>query len=87
MSERAVKKERQIIGDFLEKNGWSTLADAGEYASYCREDGYGIDVSDEDIVFIDDTGDFYTMPLNYYALVGFIYIHRLIPIIAVSEEG
>lgn len=86
MSERAVEKERQIIGVFLERNGWEELAAAGEYTSYCREDGYGIDVSDEDIVFIDDCGDFFTMPLNYYALVGFIYIHRLMPIVPVLEE-
>ena len=87
MSERAVVKERQVIDAFLIKNGWEALVDVEDYSSYCREGGCGIDVSDKDIVFIDDTGDFFTMPLNYYALVGFIYIHRLIPIIAVSEEG
>ncbi|SME89320.1 hypothetical protein [Desulfovibrio gilichinskyi] len=56
---------------FLKANGW-------EYDAICKGGGGAyispvaccIEVQDDEIVFIDDTGDFLHIPTDYYALIG-----------------
>lgn len=62
--------KEQII-PFLKKNGYKEESDkGGEYRSFFKGDLCAIDIGVDEIVFIDDTGDFLHLPLNYYALIG-----------------
>ena len=65
---------------FLEANGWkyspNDSSDEGEV--YIKEDSVRVDICDNRIVFIGETGDFADIPLNYYHLLGYMYHHRLL---------
>jgi len=65
---------------FLIANGWELeeYCAKEEFRSYSKECHYGIDISDGEIVFIDDTGDFLHLPINYYSLVGVLVHYRQI---------
>ena len=76
--------ELKKVVAFLEANGWkhSPNDSSDEAEVYIKEDSIGIDICDNRIVFIGETGDFAEIPLNYYTLVGYMYSHRIItPII------
>lgn len=67
------------IYDFLKLNGWKEIdGEKGDYRSFYKKDSVGVDVGKDEIVFLNDSGDYAHIPLNYYALVGFIYVNRLI---------
>lgn len=66
----AMKKEYKRCCGFLTKNGFDISSRDGDYISFCRSGSIGVDISYDDIVFIDDRGDFLHLPLNYYSLVG-----------------
>ena len=72
--------EKAKIMKFLRDNGWESEKNDSEFIHFYHKNAVGIDISDTEIVFIDDTGDFAHIPLNYYALVGFVYVNRIIPI-------
>jgi len=55
---------------FLEANGWRLIDGTDDYKSYHKPGNIGVDVSENELVFIDDTGDFLHLPVNYFALVG-----------------
>jgi hypothetical protein len=56
---------------FLKVNGWKydpkTQNGCGYYLN---GDHCAVDVTGDQIVLIDDSGDFLHLPINYYALVG-----------------
>lgn len=71
----------QKVVDFLKANGWE-YDDKDEYMHFYKRDSVSVDVGEDEIVFIDDSGDFAHIPTNIYAVVGFIYEKRLLmPII------
>jgi hypothetical protein len=70
--------ERQKIGNFLTKNGWKYDGHDGEYTHYNCHNRASVDVGKDEIVFVGDIGDFAHIPLSYYALVGFVYVNRII---------
>jgi len=73
--------KKKII-KFLIDNGWKRESKDSEHISFNKENSCGIDVGNDEIVFVDDSGDFAHIPLDYYALVGYIFVHRIItPII------
>jgi hypothetical protein len=72
------------VVEFLIVNGWK-YDSKDEYMHFNKNDLVSIDVGETEVVFIDDTGDFAHIPLNFYAVVGFIYVHRIIvPVIPES---
>ena len=58
--------------EFLKLNGWQADMDTddSDFISFYEQGNISIDIADEEIVFIDDTGDFLHIPTNYYALIG-----------------
>jgi len=72
-------KDTKRIFEFLKANGWEKEgSEVDGCISFNKNGSIGIDVCEDEIVFIDDTGDFAEIPLNFYALVGFIFVNRLI---------
>lgn len=69
--------EVQRIVDFVRANGWE-YNNKDEYMHFYKKDSAGIDIGEDEVVFIDDTGDFAHIPLNFYAVVGFVYVKRLL---------
>lgn len=70
-------KDRCII--FLEQNGWKCDIATDDYTFYYRDcDHFGIDINDKEIVIIADIGDIENLPINYYALIGFLMEYRQI---------
>jgi hypothetical protein len=76
---KIIKKEIGICKQFLLENGWSKDHDeseACEFDSYHKNNSISIDISDSEIVFIDDSGDFLHLDLNYFTLVGLLIEYR-----------
>jgi len=65
---------------FLEENGWSCDIDNPTdcYTSYWKDGYFGIDIDDNEIVFINSTGDFIHIAINYYTLIGVLMEYRQI---------
>lgn len=61
--------------EFLRVNGWTETQEQGsEYASFNRAvASIGIDIGCDEIVFIDESGDFLHIPQNIYALIGTLH--------------
>lgn len=59
--------------EFLIKNGWKedTEKDSG-YRTFFNEKYLSIDISDTEIVILSDIGDICHLPVNYYALLGYL---------------
>ena len=71
----------QKVVDFLKANGWE-YDDKDTYMHFYKRDSVGVDVGENEVVFIDDNGDFAHIPMNVYAVVGFVYTKRLlVPVI------
>jgi hypothetical protein len=60
--------ERSIL--LLTTNGWMFSHSSDEGIVYAADDLVAVEIMDNEIVLLDDTGDFLHLPLNYYALVG-----------------
>lgn len=67
----------QKVVDFLKANGWK-YDSKDTYMHFYKKDSIAVDVGTDEVVFIDDSGDFAHIPLNFYAVVGFVYVRRLI---------
>ena len=55
---------------FLENNGYSKQDSEEEFQSMVKANVSRIDLNENEIVFIDDIGDWIHLPCNYYALIG-----------------
>ena len=79
--------------NFILANGWHLdVCGDDSWISYTKPDGWGIEIAtdESEIVFLDDTGDFARISVNYYELVGFLYVNRqplVIPERIESKEG
>jgi hypothetical protein len=68
-------KEIEKCINFLKNNGYKRLnleAESGsEYQSFIHKKNISdIDISENEIVFINDNGDWLHIPCNYFALIG-----------------
>lgn len=76
--------KESIIHRFLIQHGFKWTHDETEEdgteiaANYLKEDLFAVEVSEEEIVFLDDSGDFLHIPNNIYALVGALVTFRAI---------
>ena len=73
-------KEDRCI-QFLNKNGWTADDDhktTDEYLSFHKNRCLSVDIGEDEIVFIDETGDILHIPIDYYALVGAMFEFRQI---------
>ena len=68
---------RQKIIDFIESNGWAKSPsnllivfpkDTSEYLSFNKLGHYDIDVGKDEVVLVDETGDFMHLPYKTYTL-------------------
>lgn len=73
---------KEKITNFLSKYGYRVADSNEEFTSYENEDDslFGMDIYDNEIVFISDEGDFLHLPLNIFALVGALVYYRQIPV-------
>jgi len=56
---------------FLRLNGWEyDQKNRGGSGAYIKGNLCAVEIDEDEIVLLDDTGDFAHLPLNYYALVG-----------------
>lgn len=56
---------------FLKNNGWKYDAKAaGGAGVYIKDSLVAVELQKDNIILLDDTGDFLYLPMNYYALVG-----------------
>jgi hypothetical protein len=77
------KTQRGKCHVFLTANGWEAVPEEekdSHYESYRHKSLCTIDMDDEELVFVDDTGDFLHLPLNYYALIGALIEYRQLAI-------
>lgn len=73
-----ITDELNKIDSFLRKNGYKIEKNNGDdYWSYYKESGFGIDVGEDEIVFIGEEGDFLHIPFGYYSLIGAMYVNRI----------
>lgn len=77
-----MKKRDSRIIEFLLKNGYTQDSDDVnyEYISFNKSGVSSIHISEDDIVFVDNSGDWLHIPLNYYALIGALIDFRQIAI-------
>jgi len=71
--------------EFLKANGWkmdiSQYDSGNEFWSYIKDDSHiVVDISDDEMVFIGESGDFLHEKLNLYTLIGVLLYHRQLPI-------
>jgi hypothetical protein len=65
---------------FLEERGWDkATTGSDEYQTYAKDGEFDIDINDDEIVFLDETGDFLHIPATYYGLIGVMVSYRMIP--------
>src|SRR5690554_592925 len=72
MNKVLMKKTKERCKQFLVENGWKHDVDNddGDYESYYKTTYPIIDIGNDEIVFVDNNGDFLHLPVNYYALIG-----------------
>lgn len=70
--------EKHII-QFLELNGFKKH-DRNDNAHSWANDIIAIEITEDELVFIDDTGDFCHTPIDFFALIGVLIHYRIIPI-------
>ena len=72
--------------DFLNLNGWESdydnLNHNNDFITFSKSETYEVDISrhENEMVFIDDTGDFYHAEINLYTLIGVLVYHRMLPV-------
>lgn len=60
-------------------NGFKNDLPIGDGETYSSGNGILLDIDGEYISFIDDDGDFLTVPARYYSLIGALVANRMIP--------
>ena len=73
---------------FLKNNGWKDVTEKpdrnglvdndSEYLSFYKNNHVGVDINVNEIVFINNDGDFLCIPTSYYALIGVLLEFRQI---------
>ena len=72
--------------DFLNLNGWESdydnLNHNDDFITFSKSEAYGVDISrhENEMVFIDDSGDFCHEEINLYTLIGVLVYHRMLPV-------
>jgi hypothetical protein len=69
-------KEQITVVKFIKRNGWNFVEDSGEYFGFGKDGNIGIDIGDEDVVLVGESGDFARHDLTEEVL--FWLIGRLI---------
>lgn len=75
--------EQQRCENLLINNGWALDPEAtscGEYSSFYKEGLVSVDINNQEIVLVNDCGDFCHLPVNYYSLVGALIEYRQIAV-------
>ena len=73
-----MNKELGRCKQFLIENGWKLDNDDDDYESYYKAMYPTIDIDNDEIVFVDNNGDYLHLPVNYYALIGGLIECRMI---------
>lgn len=73
------KSEKQKVAEFLKANGWKLNNKTDGYNSYLKDDAIAIDVNEEYMVFLGESGDFLHTKTNLYTLIGVLMTYRQLP--------
>jgi hypothetical protein len=74
------------IMNFLKVNGWIIVDNypaEGDFISFDKKDNIAIDVNEEEVVLIDDNGDFLHFEIDnhiLYTLLGYLMQHHYLAI-------
>lgn len=71
----------EMCAQFLCNNGWDRInaeETNREYDSFCKDGYFGVDINDSEIVIISDIGDIQHLPVDIYALIGYLFDKRQI---------
>lgn len=75
-----LEKEKKRCIDFLKLNGWESCFDdidlTSEFITFNKKGCISVDVSDSELVFLGESGDFLHRPIDYYTLVGVMVSYR-----------
>jgi hypothetical protein len=66
---------------FLSDNGWQLANEKNEddeYYSFSKDGCFDVDINDTEIVIVADVGDIQHLPVNKYALIGYLFDKRQI---------
>ena len=72
---------KNTVIEFIVKNGWIKHEENNEFQSFHKVDNIGIDISDDEIVLINDRGDYLHISIGdlaLYTLLGHMFHHRII---------
>ncbi len=76
--------DRFKIIAFLINNGWTqSVDDDNEWLHHTKENNYAIDISKDEIVLLDESGDFMHIELNnksFYTLFGALFLNHAIAV-------
>jgi hypothetical protein len=68
------QKEMEKCMELLLINGWvadsDALAGGSEFTTFNKDGCISVDVSELELVFLGDTGDFLHRPIDYFTLIG-----------------
>jgi len=76
--------QRRKVSEFLDANGWKIDLEKykteDEFWTYNKQNCLSIDISDKEMVFLGDTGDFLHCDINLYTLIGVLICYRQLPL-------
>ena len=79
--EEAIQKLKKAVVDMITDNGWKEIEPTDEYRSFTKEASIQIDISDDEVVLIGDSGDFAHIRLDglaKYTVLGLLHWNGLI---------
>lgn len=78
-----MKEKRRCI-EFLKLNGWESCYDdidpESEFITFNKNGCISVDVSDSELVFLGESGDFLHRPVDYFTLIGVLVSYRQLAI-------
>lgn len=78
------KKEHKRCIEFLKLNGWKSYCEDNdpdsEFVTFNKTGCISVDVSDSELVFLGETGDFLHRPIDYFTLIGVLVSYRQLAI-------
>lgn len=76
----SLEKEKERCIEFLKLNGWEFYFDdfdtGLEFITFNKDGCISVDVSDSELVFLGESGDFLHKPIDYFTLVGVLVSYR-----------